>query len=134
MEKLVYLAKVSNYKNESGYTLQFVDIPEAITQGDDMQELLLMGREVLELCVMSRLRDNEEIPTPTLPEHVILEPHEFIIPIDVNLTLMKDQSVNKATKTTITLPYWLKKRAEENNVNFSQLLQVAIKEHLNITK
>lgn len=134
MERFIYSAKVTKQGNDHAYTLQFVDIPEAITQGDNMKELMLMAREVLELCLMSRYVDNEEIPVPTNPEDIELEPHYFVLPIEVNLTLVKDKSINQSVKKTVTLPFWLRAIAEENNVNFSQLLQVAIKEHLNITR
>ena len=39
---------------------------------------------------------------------------------------------NKAVKKTLTIPKWLNYLAEKNNINFSQVLQEAIKEKLNI--
>ncbi len=39
---------------------------------------------------------------------------------------------NKAIKKTLTIPKWLNDAAEAEGINFSQLLQFAIKERLGI--
>ena len=41
---------------------------------------------------------------------------------------------NKAVKNTLTIPSWLNTEAERNNINFSQVLQEALKQKLNISK
>jgi post-segregation antitoxin (ccd killing protein) len=41
---------------------------------------------------------------------------------------------NKAVKKTLTIPMWLNQRAEDANINFSQLLQKALKTELHITE
>jgi len=35
-------------------------------------------------------------------------------------------------KKTLTIPKWINDLAEENNINFSQVLQDALKERLNV--
>ena len=39
---------------------------------------------------------------------------------------------NKAVKKTLTIPNWLNAIAEKNKINFSQILQKAIRQELNI--
>ena len=39
---------------------------------------------------------------------------------------------NKAVKKTLTIPMWLNYLSEKNNLNFSQILQEALKERLGI--
>jgi post-segregation antitoxin (ccd killing protein) len=39
---------------------------------------------------------------------------------------------NKAVKKTLTIPYWLDEEAKKANVNFSGILQDALKSHLHI--
>ncbi|MGG3325909.1 type II toxin-antitoxin system HicB family antitoxin, partial [Bacillus velezensis] len=41
---------------------------------------------------------------------------------------------NKAVKKTLTVPKWLAEAAEKEGVNFSQLLQFALRERLGINK
>ena len=40
---------------------------------------------------------------------------------------------NKAVNRTVTLPAWLNAKALEYNINFSQLLQEAIKKELHLS-
>jgi hypothetical protein len=41
---------------------------------------------------------------------------------------------NKAIKKTLTIPSWLNHAAEKQHLNFSQILQEALKERLQIRK
>ncbi|HPB76116.1 MAG TPA: type II toxin-antitoxin system HicB family antitoxin [Chromatiaceae bacterium] len=50
---------------EGGYTVTFPDLPEAITEGDSLDETLLHAQEVLSLCLRGRLEDGQEIPLPS---------------------------------------------------------------------
>ena len=45
---------------------------------------------------------------------------------------LKDEIETKAVKKTLTIPYWLNVEAEKAGINFSQVLQVALKEKLNV--
>lgn len=45
--------------------LEFIDIPDAFTQGLTMDELIENGRDVLSLTIKCMLEDNEEIPAPS---------------------------------------------------------------------
>ncbi len=49
----------------SGFFVHFVDIPEAITQGETIDECLFNGAEVLSLVVQEYLDSGREIPLPT---------------------------------------------------------------------
>ncbi len=51
---------------EGGFTVLFRDIPEAITEGDTLDEALLHAQEVLSLCLRGRIEDGQPIPLPTL--------------------------------------------------------------------
>ena len=76
--------------------------------------------------------DNEEIPEATLPPFEDAEINCFIVPITVYMELVRNEMENKAVKKTLTIPYWLNEIAEKNKVNFSQVLQIALKEILNV--
>jgi len=40
---------------------------------------------------------------------------------------------NKAVKKTLTIPYWMNEEAERLNINFSQVLQDAVRERIGTT-
>ena len=49
---------------EGGYTVTFPDFPEAISEGDTLEEAIFNAIEVLDLTLKSRIEDNEAIPLP----------------------------------------------------------------------
>ena len=51
-----------------GITVEFPDLPGAITAGDTEEEALLMAKECLELHLYGIEEDKEEIPNPS---HII---------------------------------------------------------------
>ena len=59
---------------DGGFTVTFRDLPEAITQGENIEDALNEAADCLEEAIAARLDDNREIPTPTAPT-----PDEFLI-------------------------------------------------------
>ena len=50
---------------EHGYIIQFIDIPEAYSEGDTEDECFYMATDVLNLSLECRLENNEPIPEPS---------------------------------------------------------------------
>lgn len=48
------------------------------------------------------------------------------------MPLVRVEMANKAVKKTLTIPRWLNELAEDNKVNFSQILQQGLKDYLGI--
>ena len=46
--------------------------------------------------------------------------------------IVKDEMNSRREKTTVTIPHWLKSAAEAEGLNYSRLLESAIKETLGI--
>jgi hypothetical protein len=46
--------------------------------------------------------------------------------------MVGDEIRNRAVKKTLTIPCWLNEAAEARHVNFSQVLQEALRERINI--
>ncbi len=51
---------------EGGFSLQFIDLDEAFTEGDSLEETLFNAAEVLTLTLEGRLSEGQEIPAPSL--------------------------------------------------------------------
>lgn len=117
---------------EGGYCINFPDFPCCVTEGNTLKEAMYMAKDVLELYIYNLEDDNEEIPTPSTPESINVSNGSFVVPIEAYMPLIRNEMANKAVKKTLTIPYWLNKIAESNKVNFSQLLQTALKEHLKV--
>jgi len=53
---------------EGGFVIEFRDIPEAITQGDDEAEALVMAADALLTCMTIYFDDRRAVPMPSAPE------------------------------------------------------------------
>ena len=52
--------------------------------------------------------------------------------VSVDVVLYAKEHFEKSVKKTLTIPAWLNKAALEQNINFSQVLQDALKEQLHL--
>ncbi len=53
---------------EGGYTVAFPDLPEAITEGDTLDEARFNAIEVLTLTLDARMEEAMKIPAPSTPK------------------------------------------------------------------
>jgi predicted RNase H-like HicB family nuclease len=128
-----YYPAIFIYKEGEEIAVVFPDL-NCATSGKDDVDALNSARELLG-CVMYGLeQDGETIPEPTPLSHITLKEHETAILIDVFMPSIRLASQNKSVNRTVTLPAWLNALALEHNINFSQLLQEALKKELHIDK
>ena len=72
------------------------------------------------------------LPAPTPLSEVKVEENERSALVDVYMPSIRMANVNRSVNRTVTLPAWLNAAALEKNVNFSQILQDALKEKLGV--
>lgn len=113
------------------YYVRFPDIEEAFTDGDSLKEAIYNAQEVLGLVIYEREKMGREIPKAT-ESMIKTRENESLSYISVWMPLVRDRIEEKSVKKTLTIPKWLNDLAEENNINFSQLLQVAIKKYIGL--
>ncbi|WP_025722552.1 type II toxin-antitoxin system HicB family antitoxin [Paenibacillus polymyxa] len=131
MDKYIYPALFQ--KGEvKGYTVTFPDLPGAITEGDNMEEALRMAKECLELHLYGMLDDEETLPKPTDPAIIEVPKDAFITLVEVRMGPVIDAMLNRSVTKNVTLPRWLEKEATREKLNFSQVLQHALKEKLGV--
>ncbi|CAM1659287.1 hypothetical protein SORA22_12140 [Streptococcus oralis] len=114
---------------DTAITVTFPDIPEAITQGKDLNEAYQMAIEVLGLV----LEDYQEYPQASSTSQVQADNPDAevaLISIDMNAYLRKYHS--KKIRKNVTIPEWLNNLAEEKKLNFSQVLTEALESKLQV--
>jgi antitoxin HicB len=62
MRTFVYPAILTPDTQQHGFVVTFPDVPEAITQGDDIPEALHQAADCLEEAIAGRIRRHESIP------------------------------------------------------------------------
>jgi len=55
---------------EGKYAVEFPDFPEALTQGDTLEECVIMGADVLAIVVEEYAKARRELPCPSSPEQI----------------------------------------------------------------
>ena len=105
---------------------------DCATSGVDDEDALLSARELLGLTILGLEEDGEEIPTPTPLKELTPKANERVALVDVFMPSVRMASVTKSVNRTVSLPAWLNAAALEKNLNFSQVLQEALKERLNV--
>ena len=83
---------------EGGYVVTFPDIPEAITQGEDVEDALLHAADVLESALDYYIEEGLPIPVPSKPkrgQHLVELPASYAAKI-LLLNEMAAQKVRPA--------------------------------------
>ena len=117
---------VFSYEERQEISVVFPDLGVA-TSGTNDADALISARELLGCVLFGLEEDNTQIPSPTRLIDVRLEANERAVLIDVFMPSVRRAQVNRSVNRTVTLPAWLNAAAQERNINFSQLLQDALK-------
>lgn len=131
-ERYFYPA-IFTYENNKEIAVTFPDLDVA-TSGIDEADALTSARELLGIVIFGLEKDGETLPAPTRLKDIKLEENETAILVDVYMPSVRNANINKSVNRTVTLPAWLNSAAIEHNINFSQILQDAIKKQLHITQ
>lgn len=123
MNRLFYPALF--HKEEDGFWVSFPDFPECFTEGDDMQQAYEMAVDALGLAITSRQKEKEEIPAPS-DINEIETGDGFIVVLEFDMLAYLKKNNSKAVKKTLTIPEWLNEAASAMGLNFSQVLQEAL--------
>ena len=125
MNKLFYPA-IFHKAEEGGFWITFPDIPECMTQGDDMQQAYEMAVDALGLAITDKKKSHESIPVPSQPYDLVVEEGDLCVVIEFDMRAYQKRTNSKAVKKTLSIPEWLNEEAMEMGVNFSQVLQEAL--------
>ncbi len=131
IERYFYPA-VFSYEPGEEIAVLFPDLDVA-TSGTDENDALISARELLGCVLYGLEEDGENIPAATPLKDVSVAENEQVVLVDVYMPSVRLAQVNKSVNRTVTLPAWLNAAALEKNINFSQLLQDALKKQLKIS-
>jgi predicted RNase H-like HicB family nuclease len=125
MNRLFYPA-VFHTAEEGGFWITFPDFPECMTQGETVEEAYEMAADALGLCIADMEREKCELPKPSEPNAISIEPNTFIMLVEFNMEAYRKKHSSRAVKKTLSIPEWLNEEATALNLNCSQILQEAL--------
>ncbi len=132
------------YKEDDGYSVIFPGLNYLSTQGDSFEDAMEMAVECLASYLYIAQRDGEDVPAPSSLVNIDpvavakeLDPDlpvgEAIVNlVSVDVAEYAKKHFEKSVKKTLSIPAWLNEAAVAQGVNFSQVLQRALKEQLHM--
>ena len=115
-----------------GYSADFPDLPGCASAGATLEEVFAGARESLSLHLYGLLEDGDDVPKASDPETIPLEAGAFIALVEGHPDMVRDELRSRSVKKTLTIPSWINEEAERRRINFSQVLQEALRERLGV--
>ena len=119
---------------QKGFSIFFPDVRMGGTQGDDITDGLEMAHDFLVGAMIMLEDEGQEIPAPSEIKALELKEGEFASYVAVDTKEHRRKIETRAVKKTLTLPSWLNEQAEAAGINFSQTLQKALREELQLVE
>lgn len=116
---------------EGGYLVYVPDM-KINTTGTDISNALEMAKDAIELSGVGYEDEKLPLPKPSPITSVKAKEGEIVLAVNVDFEAYRRMLDNRSVKKNCTLPSWLNERAEKANINFSALLQQALKNELGI--
>ena len=131
MDDKFFYPALFHKEDDGGFWVSFPDIPECLTQGTDMSQAYEMAVDALGLALADRIKENN-VPVPTSIDFLVIAENSYPVIIEFDLLEYKKKHRSRAVKKTLTIPEWLNDEAIKKNINFSAVLQEALKAQLGI--
>ena len=115
-------------KERDGY---FVTIPDfdVNTEGENLGEAIFMARDAIAINGLQLEDEGKELPEPFSVKYD-KEEGDILTLVDVDMTEYRKKHDNRTVKKNCTIPYYLNAEAEKAGINFSRILQDALKQEL----
>ena len=103
------------------------------SQGIDIADAIEMARDAIGAVGIDMIENGEELPKGSKMKDIVEKyPEEEVTLVDIDFTEYKRQNDMKAVRKNCTIPSWLNWKAEKAGINFSAVLQAALKKELGI--
>lgn len=122
--KLTYPACFYPDEEKPGaYAVVVPDLPGCVSGGDSLAEAILMGTDAASGWVLDELEDGKPAPEASPLESITPDPGGFVSMLVLDMDAYAEKYGEKAVRKNLTIPAWLNTFAENNHINFSQVLQ-----------
>lgn len=117
-------------KENVGYSTYAIDLDGCFSEGDTFEEAYANTQNAIGLY----LDGCDKYPLPSDPIKVseTVSDGQFMCIVEFDNIEYKKLNSSKPVKKTLTIPEWLNEEAEKQHINFSGVLQEALKAKLNV--
>lgn len=131
MAKYVYPAVFT--EEDGAYSINFPDFESCYTSAETLEEGMERAADVLCLTLYDMEERGETPPRPSDMRQMPQDSDDLSTLIRCDTVEYRKFYDNRAVKKTLTIPSWLNTMAERAGVNFSTVLQNALKTELKIS-
>ena len=131
MAKYVFPAVFTKEDNDA-YSVDFPDVKNCFTGGEDLAGAIEAAEDVLATMLTFYEDERRDIPDPSSPSSFHVADNAFVNYVACDTLEYRKKNSTRAVKKTLSIPEWLNELATEKGVNFSQVLQEALAEKLDL--
>jgi len=132
MAKYIYPAIFE--KEGDFYNVCFPDLESCYTQGEGIADAYEMAEDALCLTLYNLEEEGKEIPKASEVNMLKIKDNGFVSLVSCDTLEYRKFYDNRAVKKTLTIPSWLNTMSEKAGINFSAILQNALKKELHISE
>lgn len=115
---------------DGGFDVHIPSLPGCRTCGDDLPDAIFMAEDAASMWLWDAENKRETIPA-VIPPPCVAAP-QFVNYIYADTDEYRRKNDTRAVKKTLSIPSWLNEQAMQAGVNFSQILQDALKQRLGV--
>lgn len=117
--------------DKNGFVVYVPDF-DINTEGTTLAEAIEMARDAIGIVGISFEDDKRNLPIPSKLKDIQAEENELVSLVDIDFVDYRRKNTNRFVRKNCSLPSWLNDEAEAEHINFSAVLQEALKQKLNI--
>jgi len=114
------------------YNVTFPDLPDCYTSGDDLTDAVFMAQDILADVLADKEEQNGFVPNPSDLSTLTVPTGSTAALVAADTDAWRRAHSGKAVKKTLTIPQWLDTAAQVRGINFSQVLQDALRAQLGV--
>ena len=119
-------------EDNGGFAIRFPDVDGCFTCGENLTDGIEMAEDALALMLYEFEKEGNTIPAASRLKEIETEANEFVTYITCDTLKYRKMHNNRAVKKTLTIPERLNEEATAQEINFSQVLQEALRRKLNL--
>jgi predicted RNase H-like HicB family nuclease len=100
------------------------------TQGTSIVDAIEMARDAISIWCVGQQDAGRDLPEPSELTAIKHDAGDTVTLVDVDVDAYRRKLDNRAVRKNLTVPSWLNEQAERAGINFSGVLQEALKQKL----
>ena len=140
---MVVYPAIFHKSREGGYVVVFPDFDYGATEGKTLEEAIEMAEDYVGTWLYDDFVNSREMPVSSkindisieIPEderEFYVEGESFKTLIGLDMLKYVNECKNQTVRKNVSIPSWLNEMAKKSNINFSNILQEALKHELGI--